>query len=52
VSGILKKNWIHKHQNLVPAVLVLFVDLNWSEAAAEEKTRSCAQDSSDIKSKF
>ena len=42
--GILKKDWIHKHQNLLPAVLVLFVDLNWNEAALEEKTRACAQD--------
>jgi hypothetical protein len=43
LEGILKKDWIHKHQNLLPAVLVLFVDLNWNEAALEEKTRACAQ---------
>jgi hypothetical protein len=47
--GILKKGWIHKHQHLLPAVLVLFVDLNWNEPALDEKTRACAQEGPNLK---
>jgi hypothetical protein len=47
--GILKKGWIHKHQHLLPAVLVLFADLNWNEPALDEKTRACAQEGLNLK---
>lgn len=30
-KGILKRNWMLKHQHMIPAVLVLFLDLEWND---------------------
>jgi len=42
-KGILKKNWMHKHQNIIPSVIILFVELNWNEQEIVNRTRHCAQ---------
>ena len=41
-GGILKKNWIRKHMYEVPALVVLFVDLEWDDAAFSEKKIACS----------
>ena len=35
--GILKKNWVEKHTQEVPAVLVVFYDLDWNDADWDAK---------------
>ena len=42
-KGLLKKDWITKHQSQVPSVVVLFLELNWNDAEVAEKTVACAE---------
>ncbi|OQV19551.1 Trafficking protein particle complex subunit 11 [Hypsibius exemplaris] len=41
-GGILKKNWIRKHMLEVPALVVLFADLEWDDPAFAEKKIACS----------
>lgn len=41
-KGILKTNWLSKHLTEVPAVAVLFVDLDWDSPQWTEKRLECA----------
>lgn len=41
-KGILKKNWIHKRVNLIPAVVVIFYDMEWNDPQWNEKIIECA----------
>ncbi|KAK3084752.1 hypothetical protein FSP39_018278 [Pinctada imbricata] len=41
-KGILKTSWINKHLNQVPAVVVVFFDLDWDEPLWKEKQMECA----------
>lgn len=40
-KGILKTRWISKHLFELPAVAVLFVDLDWDDARWNEKRINC-----------
>ena len=42
VSGILKTNWMNKHLNSVPAVAVVFIDLEWDAAEWNERKMECS----------
>lgn len=41
-KGILKKNWIGKYLQEVPAVIVVFFDLDWNDNSWNEKMIECA----------
>ncbi|XP_014211822.1 trafficking protein particle complex subunit 11 isoform X2 [Copidosoma floridanum] len=41
-KGILKRNWMNKYLNEVPAVVVVFYDLDWHDAQWNEKKMECA----------
>lgn len=41
-KGILKKNWIQKRISLIPAVVVLFYDMEWNDPQWNEKIIECA----------
>ncbi|XP_077995405.1 trafficking protein particle complex subunit 11-like [Glandiceps talaboti] len=41
-KGILKTGWMNKHLNLVPAVVVIFFDLDWDETMWKERQMECA----------
>lgn len=41
-KGILKRNWMNKHLNEVPAVIVIFYDLDWNDSQWNEKIIECA----------
>lgn len=41
-KGILKKNWIHKHVSSIPAVVVIFYDMEWNDPQWNEKIIECA----------
>ena len=41
-KGILKRSWMNKHLNLVPAVVVFFYDLDWDEPLWKEKQMECS----------
>ncbi|CAK1553132.1 unnamed protein product [Leptosia nina] len=41
-KGILKKNWIHKRISLIPAVIVIFYDMEWNDPQCNEKIIECA----------
>lgn len=41
-KGILKKNWIHKRVSLIPAVIVIFYDMDWNDTQWNEKIIECA----------
>lgn len=41
-KGILKKNWIHKRVSLIPAVVVIFYDMDWNDPQWNEKIIECA----------
>lgn len=36
-KGILKRNWMNKHLNEIPAVIVIFYDLDWNDPHWNEK---------------
>ncbi|XP_074640815.1 trafficking protein particle complex subunit 11-like [Tubulanus polymorphus] len=41
-KGILKKSWMHKHLDEVPALVVVFFDLDWDEVMWKERQMECA----------
>uniref|UniRef100_A0A1A9X0V6 Trafficking protein particle complex subunit 11 n=1 Tax=Glossina brevipalpis TaxID=37001 RepID=A0A1A9X0V6_9MUSC len=41
-TGILKRNWMLKHLHVIPAVIVLFQDIDWNDAQWQEKQAQCA----------
>ncbi|BFZ15043.1 hypothetical protein BsWGS_18082 [Bradybaena similaris] len=41
-KGILKTFWMHKHLHEIPAVVVVFFDLDWDEPLWKEKQMECA----------
>ncbi|CAG9862520.1 unnamed protein product [Phyllotreta striolata] len=41
-KGILKKNWMNKHLYEIPAVIVIFYDLDWNDPQWNEKMMECA----------
>lgn len=41
-KGILKTNWLKKHLHEVPAVVVVFFELDWDEQLWNEKRMECA----------
>lgn len=41
-KGILKRNWILKHLHVLPAVIVLFQDMEWNDPQWSEKQLQCA----------
>lgn len=41
-KGILKKNWINKRVALIPAVVVIFYDMEWNDPQWNEKIIECA----------
>ncbi|XP_041445016.1 trafficking protein particle complex subunit 11 [Xenopus laevis] len=41
-KGILKTGWMNKHLNLVPALVVVFYELDWDEGQWKEKQSECA----------
>uniref|UniRef100_A0A8C3SGQ2 Trafficking protein particle complex subunit 11 n=1 Tax=Chelydra serpentina TaxID=8475 RepID=A0A8C3SGQ2_CHESE len=41
-KGILKTGWMNKHLNLVPALVVVFYELDWDEQQWKEKQSECA----------
>ncbi|XP_059377909.1 trafficking protein particle complex subunit 11 [Carassius carassius] len=41
-KGILKTGWMNKHLNLVPALVVLFHELDWDDPQWKEKQSECA----------
>lgn len=41
-KGILKRNWILKHLHVLPAVIVLFQDMEWNDSHWSEKQLQCA----------
>uniref|UniRef100_A0A1B0BI35 Trafficking protein particle complex subunit 11 n=1 Tax=Glossina palpalis gambiensis TaxID=67801 RepID=A0A1B0BI35_9MUSC len=40
-KGILKRNWMLKHLHVIPAVVVLFQDMDWNDAQWQEKQTQC-----------
>ena len=42
ILGILKTNWMAKHLNQVPAVAVVFIDLEWDAAEWNERKMECS----------
>lgn len=41
-KGVLKKNWIHKRVSMIPAVVVIFYDMDWNDPQWNEKIIECA----------
>lgn len=41
-KGILKKNWIPKRVSLIPALVVIFYDMEWNDPQWNEKIIECA----------
>ncbi|PSN35312.1 Trafficking protein particle complex subunit 11 [Blattella germanica] len=41
-KGILKRNWMNKHLNELPAVVVIFYELDWDDQFWNEKSIECA----------
>ncbi|KAG4077438.1 hypothetical protein HA402_002865 [Bradysia odoriphaga] len=41
-KGILKRNWMLKHLHVLPAVVVLFQDIEWNDPQWSEKLLHCA----------
>ena len=51
-AGILKHNWVKKHSQELPALVVFFFDLEWDEPQWEEKVTECASKVKVIRSEF
>jgi hypothetical protein len=47
--GIWKTNWINKHKNVVPAVVVVFFDLEWGAEDWEKQQAECAATINDLR---
>jgi len=41
-KGILKSTWMNKHLNKIPAVVVVFFELDWDDSAWRERHLECA----------
>ncbi|XP_076289261.1 trafficking protein particle complex subunit 11 gry isoform X2 [Lasioglossum baleicum] len=41
-KGILKRNWMNKYLNEIPAVVVVFYDLDWNDPQWNDKKMECA----------
>lgn len=41
-KGILKTSWMHKHLEQIPAVVVVFFDLDWDEFMWKERQMECS----------
>ncbi|KAM9776808.1 trafficking protein particle complex subunit 11 [Syngnathus typhle] len=41
-KGILKTSWMNKHLNAVPALVVVFYELDWDDSQWKEKQSECA----------
>ncbi|XP_017474122.1 PREDICTED: trafficking protein particle complex subunit 11 [Rhagoletis zephyria] len=41
-KGVLKRNWMLKHLHVLPAVVVLFQDMEWNDPQWSEKQVQCA----------
>ncbi|XP_043524770.1 trafficking protein particle complex subunit 11 isoform X1 [Frieseomelitta varia] len=41
-KGILKRNWMNKYLNEIPAVVVVFYNLDWNDPQWNEKKMECA----------
>ncbi|KAK7871870.1 hypothetical protein R5R35_006453 [Gryllus longicercus] len=41
-KGILKRNWMNKHLNEIPAVVAIFYELDWEDPQWNEKRIECA----------
>ncbi|XP_021915999.1 trafficking protein particle complex subunit 11 isoform X2 [Zootermopsis nevadensis] len=41
-KGILKRNWMNKHLNEMPAVVVIFYELDWDDPFWNEKSIECS----------
>ncbi|KAI4476951.1 hypothetical protein M0804_013131 [Polistes exclamans] len=41
-KGILKRNWMNKYLNEIPAVVIVFYDLDWNDPLWNEKKIECA----------
>lgn len=48
-KGILKKNWLLKHQHVLPAVVVLYQDMDWNDMQWSEHQLRCAATVQSIK---
>lgn len=40
--GLLKSNWLHKHLAEVPAVAILFFDMDWDDPSWADKRNDCS----------
>ncbi|XP_014094230.3 trafficking protein particle complex subunit 11 isoform X1 [Bactrocera oleae] len=49
-KGILKRNWMLKHLHVLPAVVVLFQDMEWNDPQWSEKQVQCASTIQGLKS--
>lgn len=49
-KGILKRNWILKHLHVLPAVIVLFQDIEWNDPQWTDKQYQCASLMQSLKS--
>lgn len=49
-KGILKRNWMNKYLNEIPAVMVIFYDLNWNDTFWNEKMIECVSRVQSIRS--
>lgn len=41
--GILKRNWVPKHKNVIPSVVVAFFDLEWQDENWTDREAHCAK---------
>lgn len=41
-KGILKRNWMNKYLHEIPAVIVVFYDLDWHDTQWNEKKMECS----------
>uniref|UniRef100_A0A1Q3F724 Trafficking protein particle complex subunit 11 n=1 Tax=Culex tarsalis TaxID=7177 RepID=A0A1Q3F724_CULTA len=48
-KGILKRNWMLKHLHVLPAVVVLFQDLDWNDPQWSDRQLQCASMISTLK---
>ena len=52
ILGILKTNWMAKHLNQVPAVAVVFIDLEWDAAEWNERKMECSARVQAVRGKY
>ena len=41
-KGIIKADWMNKHLNVIPSLLVIFFDLDWDDSQWKDKETECA----------